>query len=91
MLMKELLEQENHPVEYPCAIGTVHIPKERNIYNVLRKKYYRLAEEAVRQFSSFYSDYTNCNDILQKTSSDFQKSICPVIDEMKKELISMER
>lgn len=64
MLMKELLEQENHPVEYPCAVGEVHIPKERNIYNILRKKYYHLAEEAVKQFSSFYDGYTNCNDIL---------------------------
>lgn len=91
MLMKELLEQENHPVEYPCAVGEVHIPKERNIYNILRKKYYHLAEEAVKHFSSFYDGYTNCNDILQKTSSDFQKSICPVIDEIKKELISVER
>lgn len=29
--------------------------------------------------------------LLRKSSSDFQKSICPVIDEIKKELISIER
>lgn len=91
MLMNELLEKEFHPVEYPCAIGMVNIPIERNIYNVLRKKYYNLAKEAKKQFSILYENYVNCNDILKKSSTDFQKSICPVIDEMKKDLISIER
>lgn len=91
MLMNELLEKECHSVEYPCAVGAVNIPKERNLYTVLRRKYSNLAKEAVSQFSFFYDGYTNCNDILRKSSSDFQKSICPVIDEIKKELISIER
>ncbi len=91
MLMNELLEKESHSVEYPCSIGTVNIPKERNLYTVLRRKYGNLAKDAVSQFSAFYDSYTNCDDILRKTSSDFQKSICPVIDEIKKELISIER
>ena len=91
MLMNELLGKENCPVEYPCIIGTVNIPKERNIYTVLRKKYFNLAKEAMEQFSTLYDHYENCNDILQKSSSDFQKSICPVIDEIKKELISIDR
>lgn len=28
MLMNELLEKENRPVKYPCAVGAVQIPKE---------------------------------------------------------------
>lgn len=44
----------------------------------------------VSQFSALYDSYTNCDDIMRKSSSDFQKSICPVIDEIKKELISIE-
>lgn len=91
MLMNELIEKEYCPVEYPCPIGLVCIPRERNVYNVLRRKYFNLAKEAENQFSSFYDNYSNCNDILKKSSSDFQKSICSVIDEMKKDLISLER
>lgn len=91
MLMNELLEKESHSVEYPCSIGAVNISKERNLYTVLRRKYSNLAREAVSQFSAFYDGYTNCNDILRKSSSDFQKSISSVIDEIKKELISIER
>lgn len=91
MLMNELLEMESHSVEYPCSVGVINIPKERNLYTILRKKYGNLAKEAVSQFSSFYDSYTNCNDILRKSSTDFQKSICSVIDEIKKELISIER
>ncbi len=91
MLMNELLEKESHSVEYPCSIGAVNISKERNLYTVLRRKYSNLAREAVSQFSALYDGYTNCNDILRKSSSDFQKSICSVIDEIKKELISIER
>lgn len=91
MLMNELLEKEYRPVEYPCSFGLISIPKDRNVYNVLRKKYYDLAKEAMKQFSAFYDGYINCNDILKKSSTDFQKSICPVIDEMKKDLISIER
>lgn len=91
MLMNELIEKEYRPVEYPCEIGMVCVSKERNIYNVLRKKYYSLAKEAMKQFSMLYDNYINCNDILKKSSTDFQKSICPVIDEMKKDLISIER
>ena len=90
MLMNELLEKESHSVEYPCSIGAVNISKERNLYTVLRRKYSNLAREAVSQFSAFYDSYTNCNDILRKSSSDFQKSISSVIDEIKKEIISME-
>ena len=91
MLMNELLEKESHCVEYSCSVGAVNIPKERNLYTVLRRKYSNLAKEAVSQFSALYDSYTNCDDILRKSSSDFQKSICPVIDEIKKELISIER
>ena len=91
MLMNELLEKESHSVEYSCSVGAVNIPKERNLYTVLRRKYSNLAKEAVSQFSALYDSYTNCDDILRKSSSDFQKSICPVIDEIKKELISIER
>lgn len=91
MLMNELLEKESRSVEYPCSIGTVNIPKERNLYTILQKKYSNLAKEAMVQFAALYDGYINCNDILQKSSSDFQKSICPIIDEIKKELISMER
>lgn len=91
MFVNELLEKESHSVEYSGPIGKVCISKERNIYNALRKKYYNLAQEAKEQFSSFYDGYVNCNDILKKSSTDFQKSICPVIDEMKKDLISIER
>lgn len=68
MLMNELLEKECHSVEYPCAVGAVNIPKERNLYTVLRRKYSNLAKEAVSQFSFFYDGYTNCNDILRKFS-----------------------
>ena len=90
MLMNELLEKESHSVEYSCSVGAVNIPKERNLYTVLRRKYSNLAKEAVSQFSALYDSYTNCNDILRKSSSDFQKSISSVIDEIKKEIISME-
>lgn len=91
MLMNELLEKENRSVEYLCSVGAVNISKERNIYTVLRKKYGNLAKEAVIQFSALYDNYVNCNDILQKSLNDFQKSICPIIDEIKRELISIER
>lgn len=91
MLMNELLEKENRLVEYPCAVGVVQIPKKRNLYNVLRKKYFGLAEEAREHFSKSYDEYTGCNDILQRSSSDFQKNIFPVIEEMKKDMISIER
>lgn len=91
MLLNELLEKEYCPVEYPCPIGTVCIPKERNVYNTLRKKYYNLAKDAMNQFSVLYDSYSNCNDILQKSSTDFQNSILPIIEEIKKDLISTER
>lgn len=57
----------------------------------MRKKYFSLAEEALEHFSKSYDEYTGCNDVLQSSSSDFQKSIFPVIEEMRKDMISIER
>ncbi len=59
MLMSELLEKESHSVEYPCFVGTVNIPKERDLYTVLRRKYSNMAKEAVSQFSALYDGYIN--------------------------------
>lgn len=91
MLVNQLLEKDYCQVEYPCHIGLVSIPKERNLYNSLRKKYYGLAMESMKKFLEYYDNYSGCNDILLKSSSDFQKSISNVIEEMKKDLISIER
>ena len=91
MLLNELLEKKYCSVERVCSIGVVSVPKERNVYNALRKKYYLLAQETENHFSEIYNGYTNCNDILMNLSTDFQKSIGIVIESMKNDLISLER
>lgn len=91
MLLNELLEKEYHDAELPSPVGVVIIPKERNVYNALRNKYQSLAKEAEQAFSEIYESYSNCNDILMQSSSDFQKSISAVVDELKKDLISIGR
>lgn len=91
MLLNELLEKEYHDAELPSPVGIVFISKEKNVYNALRKKYQSLAKEAEQIFSEIYTSYSGCNDILIKSSSDFQQSISAVIDELKKDLISIGR
>lgn len=91
MLIKEMLEKEYAPREFPSPIGSVCVTKERNIYNAVRTKYQKLAEEAYITFSEIYSGFQSCNDIVYKGQTAFQKSIAHSIDEIKKDLISIER
>lgn len=91
MIFKEMMDKEYVSKELSSSMGIVHITKERNIYNALRKKYMLLAKEAAETFSDFYKDYRTCNDILKNAQIDFQKSIAHSIDEMKNDLISVER
>lgn len=89
MLFKEILETEYVPKEFSLEIGNINVTKERNIYTVLRRKYYALAVESLNTFSNAYDTYNDCTDILEKTPKDFQVSIANVIDEIKKDLISI--
>lgn len=91
MLIKEMLEKEYDTKEFPSPVGNVCVTKERNIYNAVRNKYQELAEEASEMFAGFYNGFKGCNDILTETRIAFQRSIAHSIDEMKKDLISIER
>lgn len=90
MLFEEMLRKEYVAKEFPSDIGTVCITKERNLYTVLRKKYYALALESANAFSAAFDTYKDCSDILEKIPQDFQNSIANVIDEIKKDLISVD-
>lgn len=91
MLIKEMLEKEYASKDFPSPIGSVCVTKERNIYNAVRNKYQKLAEEVLATFTEIYSGFKDCNDILDKAQIGFQKSIVYSIDEIKKDLISIER
>lgn len=91
MLIKEMLEKEYISKEFLSPIGCVQVVKERNIYNAVRNKYQKLAKEALSIFTEIYDGFKDCNDILDKSQMAFQKSIALSIDEIKKDLISIER
>lgn len=91
MLIKEMLEKEYASREFPSPIGSVCVTKERNIYNAVRNKYQKLAEEVLATFTEIYDGFKDCNDILDKAQIGFQNSIVHSIDEIKKDLISIER
>lgn len=91
MFIKEMLEKEYVIKEFPSPIGSVCVTKERNIYNAVRNKYQKLAEEASIMFAEIYNSFKGCNDILSGSQTAFQRSIAHSIDEMKKDLISIER
>ena len=91
MLFKEMLEKEYIEKDFDSPVGVVHISKERNIYNALKKKYLSLGKQAIDNFTEKYKQYKDYKDMWQNTNRDFQESIAVCIEEMSQDLISMER
>lgn len=91
MVVKEILEKENREIDFDTISGTLHISKERDLYNSIKKKYTQIAVNITKLFSEKYDAYKNANDILNKSLEDFQLCADNAIIELKKDLISMDR
>lgn len=91
MYLNEIIESRNEEVEFQMDRGVLRIPKGRNIYNELMKKYNKLAGMSGSAFIGCYKEYKSWKDILDKAPGDFRMCLSFVMDEMKKDSISMGR
>lgn len=89
MLFNEIFEKDYVAKDFDTPIGKITLDKGRNIYTILRSKYYDLAFDSMKTFSDLYDSYSGCADILEKAPRDFQISIANVIDEIKNDIISI--
>lgn len=89
MKFNDFLADEYVDREFESPFGTIHIPKGRNIYNALNKRYEKLALLAVDKFLDLYAKYENCDDILENADADFQKSIAIIIEDIRDTLINV--
>ena len=89
MNFNNFINSEYVEKEFDSPIGKIKIPKDRNIYNELKKRYEQLACTAVNSFIEFYNAYRNCYDIIINASVDFQRSIAVIIDDIKDTFINL--
>ena len=91
MNFNEFIKNENIDKIVNTPFGSITIPKERSIYNEIRRRYKVLAINSAEAFAQSYESYQNCEDIITNAPTDFQKSIANIIDEIKNTLISQEQ
>lgn len=89
MNLNDFVKTEYVGKDFETCIGRINIPKERNLYNSLRKNYNYLAKSAAKSFEECYDSYENCKDICNKAQSDFKKSISIIIEDIKNTYISL--
>lgn len=89
MNFNNFINSEYVEKEFDSPIGKIKVPKGRNIYNELKKRYEQLARTAVNSFIEFYNAYRNCYDIINNASVDFQRSIAVIIDDIKDTFINL--
>lgn len=89
MNLNDFVKTEYVGKDFETCIGRINIPKERNLYNSLRKHYNYLAKSAAKSFEECYDSYENCKDICNKAQSDFKKSISIIIEDIKNTYISL--
>lgn len=89
MQVREIIEQENHEVEFDSPFGKVVVSSEKNMYASLRKKYQELAKAASEKYGELYDKYADCNDICEFGERDFKVAASEAVENMKNDLISM--
>lgn len=91
MDFNEFIKNENTEKTITTPFGNIVVPKERNLYNEIRKRYKVLSLNSVELFAKAYDSYESCEDIIDNAYTDFQKSIVSIIEEIKNTLISQEQ
>lgn len=87
---KAFIKEAYKESKIDTPVGKITITKERSLYNALRQKYVEMGLKAADDFIEKYEAYTSCQEILDKSISDFYTSIDCVIEDMKDTLISKE-
>lgn len=90
MDLKTILEQENHSINAKLFGYDFYISPERNIYNVIRNKYKKLALEAKEKFAKMDSELTDINDLLNSVPSAFTVAIENALLEILQDIISVD-
>lgn len=91
MLIKEIFQNDNHEMEFVTVTGKVHVSKDRNMYNSIKKKYALIAGKVTQLYSQRYAQYEKADDILNKSYDDFYTCAEIAVVEVKNDLISMDR
>lgn len=89
MNLNDFVKTEYVGKGFKTCIGVINIPKERNLYNSLRKHYNYLAKSAAKSFEEYYESYTDCSQIQNNAKSDFKKSISIIIEDIKNTYINL--
>lgn len=89
MNLNDFVKAEYVGKDFETCIGRINIPKERNLYNSLRKYYNHLAKSAAKSFEECYDSYKDCSHIEAKAKSDFKKSISIIIEDIKNTYFSL--
>lgn len=88
--LKEILDEYNHEVSFPFLGNTLVVSKERNVYNQLRLKYNRIANNAKADFAKRLEKYSDPKSMLDGMPKDFILALKNGFDELSKDAISID-
>lgn len=89
MLLKEIIDNNDKGFTFENSIGIFDVPLERSRYAVLRKKYFRIAMEAQKDYVDGWRSLKDCNAFLQREDARFHYVLKTAVNAVRNDLISM--
>ncbi|MFT3952026.1 MAG: zinc ribbon domain-containing protein [Oscillospiraceae bacterium] len=90
MDLKTILEKEYHSVDTTCFGNSFTITPERNVYNVIRCKYKKIAIEACEKFKEMDKQFEDIHDLVHNAIDAFVISIENALMEVLQDIISID-
>ena len=88
--LREILDEYNHEVTFPFLGNTLVVSKERNVYNQLRLKYNKIADNAKAEFAERLKKYSDPKSMLDGMLQDFLLALKSGFDELTQDAISID-
>lgn len=89
MLLKEIIDNNDKDFAFENSIGVFEVPIARSRYAELRKKYFKIAMDAQKDYIDGWRSFKDCNAFLQREDARFHYVLKTGVNAVRNDLISM--
>ncbi len=87
--LKDIITNDNVPVDFQLFDDTFTVSADRNVYNELRKKYLIYAESAFKRFMAVDNSFKKLDDLVKKTDTVFKQLLMKALEEVLRDAFSV--
>lgn len=89
MLLKEIIDNNDKDFAFENSIGVFEVPIARSRYAELRKRYFKIAMDAQKDYIDGWRSFKECNAFLQREDARFHYVLKTGVNAVRNDLISM--